>query len=50
MLMGSNPKNNEDPSCPISGDNLDSNFGHDFYRHVEILKASENLWLLGTRI
>jgi hypothetical protein len=50
MLIGSNPKNNEDPSCPTSGGNYEFEFWSWCFHHVEIPKVSENLWLLGMRI
>ncbi len=43
MLIGSNLKKNEDPSCPTSGGNSGFKIWSWCSHHVEILKVSENL-------
>jgi hypothetical protein len=46
MLIGSNPKKNEDPVAIAWRQLWILNFGHGGSHHVEILRMSENLWLL----
>jgi len=41
MLIGSNPKKNEDPVALMEA-TPDIEFGHGVSRHVEILQMSEN--------
>ena len=50
MLIGSNPKKNEDPVAFAWRQLWILNFGHGGSHHVKILRMSENLWLLWKRI